>query len=116
MTFYCGLGIIILILVFLADFSRKNQKLLLFLIFMILFIASAVRYNIGIDYYGHEQLYWAIKSGNFFVTEPLYLLLNVICIKLGFGFQVIVAIMSFITLYPIYLISKKEKISYLFLL
>lgn len=115
MTFYWVLGIIVLILVFLADFSRKYQKLLRFLIFMILFIASAIRCNIGIDYYGHEQVYWAIKSGNYFVAEPLYLLLNLICIKLGLGFQSIIATMSFITLYPIYLISKKEKTAHLFL-
>lgn len=115
MSFYWILGLIIFVLTFVSDFSKKNNRHLITLIFILLLVISSIRFNIGTDYYGHEQLYWAIKAGNYFVTEPLYLLLNLICIKLGLGFQSIIATMSFITLYPIYLISKKEKTAHLFL-
>lgn len=96
--------------------NRRCKKISLFLLFLLMLFISASRVNIGIDYWGHYQLYRIVELGLWEVSEPLYVLLSVFCSKSHIGFAGLIAIMSFITIYPIYRIAQKEQNIYILLL
>lgn len=112
MVFYWGIcvfGIFCSMLVqFLKD--KVSKRFFLFAFFFVLLVFSALRVNIGTDYDGHYQIYKEFLRGNFKIgmSEPLYMLINLLCINLGLGFPTVIAFSSFCTLYPIYKIARNE--------
>lgn len=112
MGFYwgiCAYGIFCTLLnKFLKD--KISKRFFTFAFFFILLVFSALRVNIGTDYDGHYQIYKELSRGNLKIgiTEPFYMIINLLCINLNLGFPVVVAISSFFTLYPIYRISQNE--------
>lgn len=119
MGFYWILCVFGIICTLIAEFSKDkiNKRFFLFAFFFVAFIFAALRVNIGIDYYGHYVIYEGIRKGNItpFLLEPLYLLFNLIFIETNIGYPGLVFLTSFLTLYPIYAISKKEENPFFFL-
>ncbi len=76
---------------------------------MVMFVISAFRVNIGVDYVGHLNLYNFICWGIYDVSEPLYVALCIFSDYMNVGFPLVVAFLSFITIYPIYRIAKKTE-------
>ncbi len=119
MGFYWILCVFGIICTLIAEFSKDkiNKRFFLFAFFFVAFIFAALRVNIGIDYYGHYVIYEGIRKGSIkpFLLEPLYLLFNLIFIETNIGYPGLVFLTSFLTLYPIYAISKKEENPFFFL-
>ena len=104
---------IILLLSFFTTFlSRKNKKLFI-IPFLLLIIFAAFRYNYGNDYIDYFNCFNYIHNGiKIFQDEILYYYLN----KFFLNFQFMIACISTIYLYLVYLIIKKnvsEKYYYL---
>lgn len=93
-------------------FLRHNKKSLLLFSFMLLFIFSALRDGFGNDYDSYKNIYDIIKATgeySFYDDNPLFVLLN----KISPTFQWFIAITSFIFLFAIYrLIKKNVEIEY----
>lgn len=115
MFFYCAVFFICLLFSFISEYSdNKSLKYISNLyIFLVILFVSAFRVNVGTDYVGHYFLYEYIQNGEFSIEykEPLFLLLCLIAQQTYLGFFFVIVMMTFITFYPIYYISKKEKSS-----
>ena len=88
-------------------FLRHNKKSLLLFSFMLLFIFSALRDGFGNDYDSYKNIYEIIKStgtNSFYDDNPLFILLN----KISPTFQWFIAITSFIFLFAVYKLIKKN--------
>ena len=88
-------------------FLRHNKKSLLLFSFMILFIFSALRMDFGNDYDSYKSIYEIIKStgtNSLYDDNPLFVLLN----KLSPTFQWFIAVTSFIFLFAVYKLIKKN--------
>ena len=120
MVFYWTLAIVILIMGFLSEFTKDKlfKKVLIFSIFFLMFVISAFRVNIGVDYSGHYSIYKVANSSNpkLVLSEPLFYLLCIVCNQIGVGYYGVVFSISFLTLYPLYYISRKEKTSIILIL
>jgi hypothetical protein len=96
----------------LERFHRTKTKIfLLFCIFLLLYIWSATRINIGTDYIGEKNNFSAINggwAGNLFKNEILYYLLVVALGKVSDGFRIYIAIMSFLALFPLFVLIAKN--------
>lgn len=115
MFFYISLFFIFLAFSFISEYSKNNELKYItnLYIFLFIFFVSAFRVNVGTDYLGHYLLYEYIEKGMLSVEykEPLFLVLCLMAQKLHLGYFFVVGAMSFITFYPLYYISKKEKSS-----
>lgn len=81
--------------------------------FSVVFIFSAIRYNVGADYPSYEWLFYHFQEGGAQYVEVGYRYLNIFFANLGFGFEGFVAIISFVTYYIFYKSYPKEK-AYIF--
>ena len=113
MVFYWFFAGIVLVLGGVSEFAKDKllKHVVIFSIFFIMFIFSAFRVNIGIDYDGHYALYKVVnsfKSSTVFL-EPIFCFVCILCRFIGIGFYGAIFIFSILTLYPIYYISKNEK-------
>lgn len=91
--------------------STKSKNILLFLIFLILFVFSATRVNIGTDYIGEKNNFDAINggwAGNLFRNEFIYYAFCLILGKISNGFRIYIALMSFLSLFPVYSLLRKN--------
>ncbi|MCC6095042.1 MAG: EpsG family protein [Eubacterium sp.] len=91
--------------------SPRSKNVLLFLIFFMLFAFSATRVNIGTDYIGEKNNFEAINggwAGNLFRNETLYYFLCLALGKVNNGFRIYIAIMSFLSLFPLYILIRKN--------
>lgn len=118
MDFYLILFIICLELIFLGSYTKNLyfRFFFIFISYVLLIYFSSIRCNVGIDYQGHKLIYNEISVRNYlpYVYEPVYLLLNIICVKLNLGFQGVIILMSLITSIPIYIISNKKNAIFTF--
>ena len=96
--------------------SSTLRKYTLLIFYIAIFLISALRVNIGVDYYGHYLIYNYVEMGEWMVTEPLFALVCSICATLHLGFPCVIAVMSFITIFPLYNVARKSDNLYIFLL
>ncbi len=106
------------LLLFVVSFKGNLflRKGFLTFFYVVILAISALRVNIGVDYSGHYLIYNAIEMGEWMITEPLFALLCSICANFHLDFPGVVAIMSFITIAPIFIIAKRTDNPYIFLL
>lgn len=106
-------------LIWISERSRKNANklILLSISFLIIFLPSAFRYEIGGDYFSYKIIFDDIKSGvPSSMTEgiePGYYYLNYLFSVLGLSFEWLVATIAFIITFFFYK-SYPEKHKYLF--
>lgn len=114
MVYGCALFFSTLFLFISDKVNHKSQKkLLIILSFSVIFIFSAIRYNVGADYPSYEWLFYHFQEGGAQYIEVGYRYLNIFFADLGFGFEGFVAIISFVTYYIFYKSYPKEK-AYIF--
>lgn len=102
------LGIILLVL----SLRKKTNKILLFLIFSVLFVLSAFRdFSIGTDTEGYLMLFERLKYGIDIRQEPLWQLLNKLIIYMGGDFEALLMASAFLILFPIFYVSKKYSVN-----
>lgn len=90
-------------LVYLSEksISRRQRNLCLFLVFLVLAVPSAIRYNVGTDLPRYEVAFYQIALGLDTRFELGYLFANHIVSFLGLSFEWFVALISLVT-YAIY--------------
>lgn len=109
---------IILLTCFLAFLSSKcsNYKvknLLMIVVFIILFLFSAIRYDVGYDYsYTYLPGYYKIVNGTATHFEPFFILLNIFVYRVFNNVDWVFVICSFITLFMIYKYIKHQSSNY----
>ncbi|QJT30071.1 EpsG family protein [Aeromonas media] len=80
-----------------------------YIAFSILFFISAVRYGIGTDYVNYQKIFELLSINELNISiEPLFYLINIFAIKLGFHFEFVVAVSSFLFIYPLVKCSDKN--------
>ncbi|MCR4796205.1 EpsG family protein [Ruminococcus flavefaciens] len=112
MLFYWILLFVVFILTFAGHCinNKKFKKTIVIVLFFIMFVLSAFRVNIGVDYAGYQRIYHVYESGwgSTFASEPLFTLLNMFAVKLHLGFYFVIAVTALLTLLPICYIAYKE--------
>lgn len=90
--------------------NRQNliSKILLIYVFLILFLFSAVRYGIGIDYTSYEQIFDKIRKGNIVHTEIGFNFIVKIVSQFTDDNRPLFAIFSLLTMIPIYRVIQKR--------
>lgn len=86
-------------ILFAYQYSNTNKKYFQKLSFLMLFLPAAFRYQVGVDFNAYSNIFEYTANGIPVLMEPGYLLINYIVYKMGGTFQVVVAFMSFSTLY-----------------
>lgn len=86
-----------------AEKSHRYNYTVLFALFLILLPISGLRI-VGTDYPNYQNIYSSTNSVNeaYFGIEPGFLLINKILQYLGFSFEFVVFIFSFITIYLVF--------------
>ena len=106
--------IVILFAILLSSFYKKDDNsksiIFLFLSFLVLFLFSGLRYNIGYDYsYTYVRLYNYLAMGyEISHYEPLFLLLNKFVFLVFDNVDFVFLISSFLTIGIVYLAIKKQ--------
>ena len=112
MLFYWFLLGIVLSFTLIAQIlkNKKYCRFTVITLFLVFFLLSAFRVDIGVDYIGYERIYRVYQTGygQTFAKEPFFVLLNVLAVKLDLGFYFVIAITSLLTLLPICYIAYKE--------
>lgn len=122
MELYYTLLFIILFFSFPIKAGNKIiSKLFIFLSFLILFIFSIFRVDIGTDYSGHSDAFWGITSDLLayrliYLKEFLFYGICRMCGLLNFDYKVVVGIISFLTIYPIYKLTDRTNYFYIIVL
>ncbi|GHV43978.1 hypothetical protein AGMMS49546_27130 [Spirochaetia bacterium] len=101
MFFYIFLLIVVWIFSICYSFTTDKYNTFLFksIVFVVLFVPSALRYNIGTDYKQYVDIYSLIEKNGFREIEYGYYLLNLFAIKTGLGVEFVFALMAFLTYY-----------------
>lgn len=108
--------IIYILIAFLVFLNTVVTKKIYFLIFLILFFVSGFRSElVGVDGEAYKLLF---DEGFKFLStdeilqkvEPLWYLVNVFISRNNLGYQTVVLMSSFLTIYPVYFICKKESV------
>lgn len=105
LVFYNAILLLSTLFVWLSEkASTANQRKFCSIIaFLIVFLPSALRYEIGIDYFSYKIIFENIRDGldPFLQSkiEPGYYFLNWLVAKAGFSYELIVAICSFLVFY-----------------
>lgn len=84
--------------------------------FLVMWLMSSLRVDIGTDYANYITLYERITSGIYnydFKIEPLYYVVSIVSDYFGGGTEMMFSLMAFITLLPIYLLKDKTYFSIL---
>lgn len=101
----------------LAYNAGGGARLLSFLFtFLVIWIMSSLRIDIGTDYVNYITLYERMMSSGYiydFKTEPLYYAVSAVSDLFGGGTVMMFSIMAFMTLLPIYLLKDKTYFSIL---
>jgi len=79
--------------------------------FLLIFVLAAVRKGIGVDYINYLNYYKEYCAlGHFHKNFELgYTLLNELCYRTGWGFNGIIIITSFLSYFPVFLVSMKAE-------
>ena len=99
-----------LMVVLLCDSSNGRKQKKLVGLFLFAFIFAAIRYGIGYDYYSYKH----VIDGNSYdyELERLEILPRYLAIISGkIHFQIFFAVCSFLTIYPVYFVSRKLSIN-----
>lgn len=111
MLVYWGLLAVLTINTFLSFWIKEKafQRLLIALSFIIVFAFAALREGIGVDYENYLNYYIEYETiGHFHKKMEIgYTFINYICNATGVGFSGLIIITSFLTFYPIFLVSFK---------
>ena len=67
-----------------------------FFLFLVLFLLSALRYDVGVDYLSYMRIYYSDNPDR---SEPGFNFLNVLFRNKGFSFQSIVILYGFVTIF-----------------
>ncbi len=89
------------------SFFKINKKSLLLISFILLFLFSALRFEFGNDYNSYLNIYNIVQitgENNYYSANPLFIFLN----KISPTFQWFIAITSFIFLFAVYKLIKKN--------
>ncbi|MDE1239238.1 EpsG family protein [Vibrio aestuarianus] len=93
--------------------TRLKKAIFVTLSFMIVFVISSIRYNVGSDYPNYAEIFYSIQDGGSKDIEVGFRYINLLFSSLGFGFQSFVFFISFITYFIFYRSYPKEK-SYIY--
>lgn len=98
-----------LIIIFMC-ILRKHPKIMWPSCFFWLFLLGSFRAEgIGADYYSYEQAYFLFLNGHTTSYEWLYVMLNLMCSRIG-GYRIVVASVCFLSLIgPIYYMANNTK-------
>ena len=98
--------VLFLIIVLMVCSAKGNQSQRLMALFVFVFIFAAVRYGIGYDYYSYK--YIIDGDGQDYELERWEILPRYLAVISGkIHYQLFFAISSFLTIYPVYYVSKK---------
>jgi hypothetical protein len=80
---------------------------------MAMFIPASLRYGIGSDYFSYKSIFYGSVNPAYSLydisrVEPGYIMLNKVIYNLGFGYQWIFVVMSFLTLFFLMKSSPRE--------
>lgn len=91
-------------LVFLSQYARvvELKKILYLISFLLVWLVSALRYNVGTDYPNYVYILDNLSLYEFGVLEPIYYWLNQAIIMLGLDKQWLFVITSFISTFFVY--------------
>ena len=86
-------------------FIKQNNQLILFLLFLLLCIVSAIRYNVGTDYSTYVKMYY---DQGITTNEIGFMALLNISRNLNLGPQFIISLFSFLTIFFSYLYIREN--------
>lgn len=111
-TYFLYSSILFFSTFFVYIYEKEKNSILsfcfIFVAFLIVFIPSAIRYNIGIDYSTYVEIFNLIEIGEVSHVEIGYEYLNRLIIFLGFEPEVLVVVVSFLTCFFIFKGYPKE--------
>lgn len=101
--------VLFLIIVLMFSSAKGNQSRRLRALFVFVFIFAAIRYGIGYDYFSYKFI--IDGNGQDYLLERWEILpRNLAVISGKIHYQLFFAISSFLTIYPVYYVSKKLSI------
>ena len=111
MFIYWCLFFIVTINTFVGHFIKNKyiNSICLFISFFAMFILSALRKEIGADYYNY-LVFFEKYSRDIKIERDVeigYEIINKICVELGLGFNGVIVITSFLSCFPVYFLSQK---------
>ena len=113
MAIYWVLLTVITLNTFLSYWIKNKglMRLTTFSSFLLIFIFAAVRKGIGVDYINYYYYYREFCSiGHFHKSFELgYTLINKLCCDTGWGFTGLIIITSFLSYFPVFLVSLKSE-------
>ncbi|MCY9809552.1 EpsG family protein [Aeromonas caviae] len=101
--FYNGVILISLALLYVSvKVKGQHSSLFGFVGFFMLFLISAIRSGIGTDYTNYQIIFELIEVDRLDVTiEPFFYLINLVALKLDLSFEFVIAVSSFLFVYPV---------------
>ena len=110
MSFYICLFFLVFIFSFCYTYSvDKNAAVCLkSIVFLLLFIPSALRYGIGTDYENYVNIFYDILNNVDVRTEAGWVLLNKFCISFNLDVQWVFILSTFFTIYYMFKTPKKD--------
>lgn len=107
--------IFISFLILLLSINKKAGKLLLFIVFVILFILLGFRsINVGTDTINYLEIFERINYYDNKEIEIGWKILNTSIFNIGIGYQGFIVLIAFITLLPVYITVKKHSVNPMF--
>ena len=91
-----------------------SDKILYFYVFMALFILSAIRKDVGMDYEAYSEMYSNSYSFNDGIKEYGLRYIFMACHRLGISFEFIVAFFSFFTLWNAFKFIQRYSVNIIF--
>lgn len=105
LLFYNSVLMFSTLFVYLANKIKKNHFsfLFLFLAFLLVFLPSAIRYDIGTDYLSYVDIYEDLfLLENYRFREPLFYFSNVVLRSLGAHYQWVFVLFSFLFTFAVF--------------
>jgi hypothetical protein len=110
MIFYISQFILVSFFAYIHSY-HKNERFSVtakWICLLLLFIPSALRYNIGTDYVNYKSIFNVIQKTGQNRTEIAWVYLNKLIIALKLPFQYVIAIASALTIFPFIKTKKKD--------
>lgn len=119
MIFYFSLSVLFFLNIIICKFSKDKvfKYFMFFVLFLLLYFVSSLRVDIGIDYQNFEKNYYNLNKLSeelSIFNEPLYLLICVLFRFIGIPYCGVIFLISFFTLFPIFIISKENTLPIIF--
>ena len=110
MIFYISQFILVSFFAYIHSY-HKNERFSVtakWICLLLLFIPSALRYNIGTDYVNYKSIFNVIQKTGQNRNEIAWVYLNKLIIALKLPFQYVIAIASALTIFPFIKTKKKD--------